>query len=300
MRMASVERRAVGIAMPAALAAMSMAIASTLPAQALASCDGADALLRQAYPAADHGPGGLVLKSDTLLSINPESVVCKVWPYRSGLVLAAVPLLEAAPPVEGENKGDVEIIVFDRATGAPLARRVERGMAFSDAIQFGRLGLDTARYDMAADRRAFGLRTSQRGSSGVNPYGEQALWLYTFDGTRIDRVLDGLIVDRTNGEIDDRCEGSSTTVKRTVRFAPRGQAGNRHLLVKETVTQETLVKAGDDCQWNKHPGVDRQFRLTYGDSKYRLPPAVKPRSSSDASDNEIFSSITIESGEPRK
>ena len=37
------------------------------------------------------------------------------------LTLVAVPLIEANPPQEGENKGDVEIILADTATGRPIS-----------------------------------------------------------------------------------------------------------------------------------------------------------------------------------
>lgn len=258
-------------------------LALLLPTPALADCAIADALLKQAYPDAHQGDNGLTVDGGGFQrSIQPDDVVCKAWPWRPELMLAAVPLVEAKPPVEGENKGDVEILVTDRA-GKPLARRLEPGMAFSDAIRFGDIGLDTARYDVAEGLRAFGLRTAQYGSSRVNPYSEQALWLYIFDKGRIERVLDGLIVERSNGENDGNCQGESTTVKRTVTLGPKTSARYRALDVEQTTTIETSKPDGDDCRTEERPGKTTRFRLTYDKGGYR------PQGKAD----ELFSTIEI-------
>ncbi|WP_054311294.1 hypothetical protein [Mesorhizobium sp. 1M-11] len=254
-----------------------------LPAPALAQCAITEPLLAQAYPNAQQSENGLLVKGgDFERSIQPDDVVCKAWPWRPELMLAAVPLLEAKPADEGSNKGDVEILVTDRA-GKPLARRLEPGMAFSDAIRFSDMGLDTARYDVTEGLRAFGLRTTQYGSSRVNPYNEQALWLYTFDKGRIERVLDGLIVERGNGENDGNCQGEMTTVKRTVTLGPKTSARYRALEVEQTETLATSKPTADDCQTDERPGKTTRLDLTYDKGRYRLQGKV----------DELFSTIEI-------
>jgi hypothetical protein len=269
-------------------------LALMLPGQALADCDITDALLKQAYPDAQQSENGLLVKGGAYdRSINPDDVVCKAWPYRPELMLAAVPLIEAKPPIEGENKGDVEIIIADVATGNPVARRLEKGMAFSDAIQFGSMSLDTARYDVGDGLRAFGLRTSQSGSSRVNPYEEQALWMYTFDKGRIERVLDGLIVERSNGENNGDCEGESTAVTRTVKLGPKVELGYRDLTVEQTVSHETSKKVGGDCRFDKRPGKPARFELVYDNGHYRPAGGVKPQGAKGDIETDLFSTIEI-------
>lgn len=271
------------------------ALALFLPSQALADCDITDALLKQAYPTAQQGDNGLLVKGGAFdRSIQPDKVVCKAWPYRPELVLAAVPLLEASPPVDGENKGDVEIIVADLATGKPLARRLEKGMAFADAVRFEDMSLDTARYDIGAGLRAFGLRTSQSGSSQVDPYHEQALWLYAYDKGRIERVLDGLIVERFNGENDNDCKGWSITVKRSVKLGPKGKSAYRDLTVEQSVVNGTAKKAGDECLSDERPAEVTQFTLSYDNGRYRPPTGVKPQSGDGDTSKDLFSSIELE------
>jgi len=259
-----------------------------LPAPALAECAITDALLAQAYPKARQGDNGLLVDGgDFQRAIQLDGVVCKAWPWRPELMLAAVPLLEAKPADEGSNKGDVEILVATRA-GKPLARRMEPGMAFSDAIRFGDMSLDTARYDVADGQRAFGLRTVQSGSSRVNPYEEQALWLYTFDKGRIERVLDGLIVEHGLGENNGNCEGEFTTTKRTITPGPKTGARYRALKVEQTETLATSTQKGDDCVSDERPGKAARFELVH--EKGRYVPSGK------AEIDPLFS--TIEIGEP--
>lgn len=261
------------------------ALALMLPAPAFAECAMTDALLAQAYPKAQQGDNGLTVDGGGFQrAIQSEGVVCKAWPWRPGLMLAAVPLLEAKPAEEGSNKGDVEILVTDRA-GKPLARRLEPDMAYSDAIRFGDMALDTARYDIAEGLRAFGLRTNQSGSSRVNPYEEQALWLYTFDRGRIERVLDGLIVEHGLGENNGNCEGEYTTTKRTITPGPKTAARYRALKVEQTETLDTSTRKGDDCVSDERPGPSRQFELVYDKGRYVL--------SGKAEIDPLFSTIEI-------
>jgi hypothetical protein len=274
------------------------ALALLLPAQALAACDTADFLLKKAYPEAQTVDGALVVTRGYRQSIDPGTVVCKTWPFRPELTLVAVPLLETDPPVDGERKGDVEIIVTDTDTGEVIARRLEKGMAFADAIQFGSLSLDTARYDLVGDRRAFGLRTVQSGSSRVNPYEEQALWLYTFDKERIGRVLDGLIVERSNGENNGDCEGTSTAVKRSVTLGAKKADGYRDLVIDQSLTLGTSSKAGDDCKWTEKPGAKRQVVLHFADGRYQPPAGVKARSEDGDVEQDLFSLIAVDAPKP--
>lgn len=250
------------------------ALVFLLPVPALA-CDNAEALLKQAYPDAVADRSGLTVKGGAYARrIDPAAVACKAWPYRPELTLLAVPLREADPPVEGEARGDVEVIVADTATGKPLARRREEGMAFEDAIQFRDVALDTARYDIRNGERAFGLRTRQVGSSQVNPFSEQALWLYLYDGGRIRRVLDGLVTERLNGEYDGNCAGAATTVTRAVTIGGAG-GGYRDLVVDQAESTETTKEADDDCKSSVAAGKGKQFRLVFDGKHYVAAKAAK-------------------------
>ena len=236
--------------------------------------------------------GGLAVEREYLQTIAPDTVACRLAPFSPSLTLVAVALLETSPKVAGERKGDVEIIIADTVTGRPIARRVEKGMAFSDAVQFrsGSLTFDTARYDIKAGQPTFGLRTSQSGSSPVYPFGEQALWLYVFDNGRIERVLDGLIVERLNAETSNDCDGTTTVVKRKVSVDAKEAGGYRDLLVDQTTTSGTSKKSGDDCEWTEKTGPVEHIVLHFGGGHYRRPLGAHPSPSIDG-EPDLFSDI---------
>jgi len=266
---------------------MRMLIASLavmVPAYASA-CENLDALLQSLYPNATVSADGLIVTGKYDQRIRPEEVACKAWPYKPELTLLAVPLIEAEPANEGENRGSVEVIVADTKSGKPVARLLEEGMAYGDAVRFEGVKLDTARYDIRSGERAFGVVTAQYGSSRVNPFSEHALWLYRFADGRIDRVLDGLVVGRLNGENDGNCNGIAVETKRTVAIASSEHDGYRDLEVEQTELTTTTTEAGDDCQSAEKAGASKQVLLTFRDGRYRA--------SDDAANGEMFSFIEI-------
>lgn len=250
------------------------------------ACENVEGLLEQAYPRATIRAGELMVSGQYEQRILPEEVACKAWPYKPELTLIAVPLIEAQPVDDGEDRGDVEVIVADTKTGKPLARRLEQGMAYGDAIRFGGVSMDTARYDIRAGERAFGVVTAQHGSSRVNPYSERALWLYNFTGGEITRVLDGLVVEKLSGENDGNCEGIAVETKRTVAIGQGGNEGYRDLDIEQTEMITTTTEAGNDCQSTEKPGdAPKRLLLRFSDGRYR--------SADVAADDGLFSFIEI-------
>lgn len=262
------------------------AFAFILPAHALADCSNPEELLRLAYPDAKSSSDGIIVAGEPAQRIKPEDIACKVWPFKPDLTLLAVPLLEAEPADEGEVNGDVEVIVVDSKTGKPVARRRENGMAYGDAIQFRGVELDTARYDIRPGIRAFGVVTKQFGSSMANPYSESALWLYSFTDGRVERVLDGLVTGKLNGENDGNCGGTATEVKRTVDMAATEHKGYRDLLVDQTEATSVSKLEDEDCKSTDKSGEPTQFTLQFDSGRYR---PVAPSTDEDR----LFSYIEI-------
>lgn len=275
-------------AIPALLLSLSLVHAATAAEAPSGICADFASVLKQAYPAAQADKDGLVVAGPYAQRVTPKDVACKIWPAKPELTLLAVPLIEANPPEEGESKGDVEIIIADSKSGQPLARRREGDMAFGDAVKFDGVTLDTARYDIKPGQRAFGILTSQSGSSQMNPFWEHDLWLYSFENGRIERVLDGLTIDRLNGEIDGECIETSTTTKRSISIGGSGAHGYRQLLVDEIVTTETAAKVGDSCK-STRKARSKQLRLQFDGQRYVLSGASKAK----PEDDDLFSAITV-------
>lgn len=260
------------------------ALLCALPSGAFA-CDDLPGLLRAAYPGAAATADSFTVDGTYRQRIAVQDVQCRIWPYKPDITLLAVPLIEADPASPDEARGDVEILVLDSRSGNPLARRRETGMAYGDAVTFSGVALDTARYDIRPGERAFGIVTGQGGSSRVNPYSESALWLYRFADGRIERVLDGLVTRRFNGENDGNCVGEAREIKRTLSVSKSAAGGYRDLAVDQTEVNSRTVDTGGDCVSTDKAGASRRFTLKFESGRYRAVDATQ--------EDDLFSSIEI-------
>ena len=221
--------------------------------------------------------------------IDPGAVACTIWPARPDLTLLAIPRLESHPPANDETRGDIELIVANTKSGNIVARYVEKGAAFSDAIAFDSVGLDTGRYVIKARQRAFGFRARYSHNSAVTPFNETVLWLYALDGEAISPVLEGLTVEIGRGENDQNCTGFFETTKSTITMGKPGVRGYRALIVDQSTSVETTKPGGEDCSSVKENTGHERYVLRYGDPHYGAfggKGAFK-----DASYNDLFSPI---------
>jgi hypothetical protein len=99
----------------------------------------------------------------TLAAGTPQSVLCKVWPARPELMLAAVPLMTTPADAKDYSTGDLELLVLDSATLLVKQRLRLPNRMNDDAMYISSISLDTARWKVAADQLAFGLRINKSG-----------------------------------------------------------------------------------------------------------------------------------------
>ncbi|MGE8590090.1 MAG: hypothetical protein ACN6OD_11955, partial [Alcaligenes sp.] len=137
----------------------------------------------------------------------PFAVACKAWPADPDLLLVAVPLMQDTPDPENGHVGDLDVLVLDKQTLQVRQRRRLVGLMSDDAVRIAGLAFDTARYDVAADRRAFGIRIEREGASRANPFDETSLRLFTVHENELRLVLDGMIVNHSSGVWDTTCAG---------------------------------------------------------------------------------------------
>lgn len=203
------------LALATSLAAL---LASGAAQAARDACQQAADIVRAAYPrapSADNegnirlGQDNIVLRIADADYGEPFAVTCKTWPAKPDLLLAAIPLMQDTPNQDDGHQGDLRILVLDRATLKIRHDLRLEGVMSDDAVRLSDVSFDTARYDVTAGRRAFGLRISRVGASRANPFGETSLRLFDIGPKGLAMVLDGLIVHRSGGEWDTNCAGSS-------------------------------------------------------------------------------------------
>jgi hypothetical protein len=237
-------------------------------ASASAACDNIQTILDNAYPSAGKAATGIEIDGGYKQSIDPGVVACQIWSSRPDLTLLAIPRLEAHPAADDETRGDIEVIVAETKSGQIVARHLEKGAAFSDAIAFGSVDLDTGRYDIKPGLRAFGFRARYSHNSSAFPFNETVLWLYALEDKRIVPVLEGLTVETGRGENDQNCTGHFDTTLSTVTMGKADSAGYRTLVIDQSTRIETTRPGTEDCSSVTKDAGHKRYVLRYGAPHY--------------------------------
>ncbi|WP_174803703.1 hypothetical protein [Martelella limonii] len=200
-----------------------------------------------AYPDAKQAADGSVDVGGANVAVaevnSPDNrawwILCKIWPSKPDLILVAVPLTTEASA--DYQRGDLELLVFDRRTNAIASRLRLKDALSSDAIAFERMAFDTALYRLSEDHTAFGIRKYYLGSAKSNPFAMTALSLFVMDGDVLKQVLEPLAVEQAKGETLGDCEGYADDRKRTIAIGKDIHSGFYDLVVT-TVTSLTEMK----------------------------------------------------------
>ena len=206
---------------------------------------------------------------------EPFAVTCKVWPANQNLLLAAVPLMRDAPDDENGHDGDLLVLVLERGTLKVRQQRRLQGLMSDDAVRIAGLSFDTARYDVTADRRAFGLRISREGSSRANPFSETSLRLFDIGDLGLDLVLDGLIVDRSNGEWDTNCAGEFTEHAVSLAMSGTLTRGYRDIVATDAYESSRAAVQHGECEEKTLSKGKTPRTLKFDGQRYLIPEPLR-------------------------
>ncbi len=199
---------------------------------------------------------------------NTELSVCKVWPYAPDKTIAVLML---APKVKEEpdfTDYDVAVYVVDSQSGKILSSKYHPKAIMDDAIYTSHVAIDTARYQLAPQTRAFGVRFNHRGSSSVNPINIERLNLYRLQDRQLTLVLNNLTMDEFSGEWDGQCAGDFDETKRVLALGPLSHHGYRDLELQETAIHREAVKQGENCVDSQKTRVKTQTTLLFDGKRY--------------------------------
>jgi len=226
--------------------------------------------------------GGFLLAGQVLADCVKPAVTgeygfsaCKEWPAYPGLTLTARSQYEQGSTQGGGPQGtyDLDLAVLSVDQASPVATYHKAGAFASDAIELDELTLDTARYALTPELRAFGVRTHSRNFSSANPYAQTLLSLYVREGNRLRPVLENLYVDVSGAEWDG-CAGDSFQNSRTVEIAKTRSHGYADLIVKTVASGTTAVGKGETCD-EKFSSHTVLTTLRYDGKSYVVPAALK-------------------------
>ena len=195
---------------------------------------------------------------------------CKVWSADPTLTLAVLAFKQKATDPDAATY-DVDVLVAKSDTGEVLVHLYRTAALNEDAITIESVGLDTARYQLAPDTRAFGVRINHQGSSRVNPFSDSVLDLYVVQGHTLRRVLSNLETHVESGEWDGNCTGTFSTVNRVVSIDPNEAHGYAVLRVSQKSGASDAKMNGDQCVSRDVPAVRADFTLQYDGTQYEVP-----------------------------
>ncbi|RFB88565.1 hypothetical protein B5K11_24065 [Rhizobium leguminosarum bv. trifolii] len=238
-------------------------------------------IIRRAYPSATDADDGTLLFEGATVTLpkddnadsDPHAVICRVWPVQPQLTLVAVPLMTEQS--DSENEGDIELLVAD-STNLKIKQRLRLdGLMSDDAVRVRSVAFDTARYQLAPGRTAFGLRVSLEGSSRANPFGETTLWLFSIESDALKPVLDNIVVGESHGEWDTACAGEFSETTRTLSMVASAKSAVADIVVTEkTTTSVNTVGTDNDCN-SEDKTTAAKHQLRYDGSGYSVPKDLK-------------------------
>ncbi|WP_426237185.1 hypothetical protein [Pseudomonas sp. TWP3-2] len=197
---------------------------------------------------------------------------CKVWPAFPDQAISAKSTFLTDSDDGHDGVFDLDLSLLNASNAKPLATFVKPGAYNSDAIRFVDLVIDTARYRLAPNVRAFGLRSKFADQlSRANPYAKTDLALYVREGTRLRPVLEGLVIRKDFGEGSSECETQDTRVRRTVEIGPLSHNGFSDLIVSSSGVVMTSYKSGKECLSKTTDLKKTQITLSYDGTQYIIP-----------------------------
>ncbi|MCE4053293.1 hypothetical protein [Pseudomonas sp. Au-Pse12] len=216
-------------------------------------------------------------RCDNTTDTPGEFYVCKPWPAEPELSISA-----RATPMPGSQAGDVssyslDVSLQDIDSGWTLASNYKDSALFSDAVALQGLQIDTGRYRLNQEQRAFGLRVLYHHSSSAMPYEKSVLTLYRREDKEVLPLLEGLVMDESNGEFGwgGECVGRSRTLHRTLEVGSGQRNAYADLIVRTREVSTEHFKGRDGCESRDLPPRNTQVTLHYDGRQYPLPKALK-------------------------
>jgi hypothetical protein len=214
--------------------------------------------------------------------LDERLAACKIWPAFPGRSIVVLPL-----PRETTDNGakvfDLELLLIQRPDNGNTERDVVIGRLLqpealdedaTTAIQDIRI--DTSRYVLSPDARAFGLRVRYRGSNAPgSPLGSETVRLYVHHGNKLRQVLQEIELDHDNGGWDSTCTGHFEKLRTMLSVGKSTSNGFADLQLSRTLVQSRAQEQEDQvCVEKALPARFSTVTLRYDGERFRVPKSL--------------------------
>lgn len=217
--------------------------------------------------------------------LDERLAACKPWPAYPGRSIVVLPM-----PRETSDNGakvyDLEVLLIQRPDNGNTERDTVIGRIFqAEALDEDRRNLiqdvriDTSRYVLASDTRAFGLRVRYR-DIGTASAASETLRLYVQQGAKLRQVLQEIELDRESGEWDaSACAGHFEKLRTMLSVAKAASNGYADLMLSRTVVQSRAQPSEDQgCVEKALPARFSAVTLRYDGERYKVPKSLRQSS----------------------
>ncbi|KAA1244027.1 hypothetical protein [Aquimarina sp. RZ0] len=189
------------------------------------------------------------------VEVYQELLVQKKMPYDSNSTIVVIPKIAKLDADGTSFSLDSYILVVDSETAVIQQQFYESNATngwSSDAVRLAEISIDTAKYMVTKDLRAFGVKLLFIGASKVNPYNYNSLSLFVPEKNGLRKILNAYETASFSGEWDTRCEGEFISVDKKLIIQDEQSYGYFDILVKAGMTTTIATeKSVDNCEEKK-------------------------------------------------
>ena len=214
--------------------------------------------------------------------LDERLAACKLWPAFAGRSIVVLPV-----PRETSSTGakvfDLELLLIQRPDNGNTERDTVIGRIFQpealdedSATAIQDIRIDTSRYVLSSDTRAFGLRVRYRGTAPGSTVASETIRLYVHHGSKLRQVLPEVELDHDSGEWDSSCTGRFEQLRTMLSVGKSASNGYADLQLSRTLVQSRAQMQEDQgCTEKAMPARFNTVTLRYDGEGYRVPKSLR-------------------------
>ncbi|WP_219218566.1 hypothetical protein [Variovorax boronicumulans] len=210
--------------------------------------------------------------------LDERLAACKAWPAFPGRIVIVLPMPRPTSDPTATKVYDLEVLLVQRPDNGnterdTLVSRLFQAEAMDeDGVAIQEIKVDTARYVLAADARAFGLRVRYRGTTRADAFASETLRLYVSQGGKLREVLQEIELDSDSGEWNADCTGRFRQLRTLLSTRPNRNSPFADLVLTRTRTQSRGQLQDDgSCAEKALPPQYSTVVLRYDGERFKVP-----------------------------
>lgn len=214
--------------------------------------------------------------------LDERLAACKPWPGALGRIVVVLPMPRPSGDASAAKVYDLEVLLVQRPDNGNSERDTVIGRLFQaealdeEGVAIQEILVDTGRYVLAPDARAFGLRVRYRGTTRGDTFASETLRLYVAQAGKLREVLQEVELDNESGEWNADCTGHFRQLRSMLSVRPNRNSAFADLVLARTVAQSRgQMQEDGSCAEQAQPAHYGTVVLRYDGERYRVPKALR-------------------------